>query len=488
MARIAAVSGLTVKSAVKIIVPVDDAVLTGIMNFKTAGANITALSYYVGTFLLGDAAKQGDMWVLEDIDTTQFSNGAYSLEARGAGAAGPISDFAPVTVSNTATGPVDPATGVTMTSPANGAIVTGSVTFNATVDASLGATSVVFETGRPQRTPYASAKSGTTTTWIASRLWKSSLTNDETAAVVNDYRCAVRAKATTPTGVVYSPYIYVTTNNKPVTGAPTPTWNAAHAWAADYTNITAYKNSFQSAIGEDHTTIVADPRGVHGNVAFAQMPNVPTNTTEQPTTTSVRWQFSTRTELMSGSLTYFGFAFMPATNFPTMYSANDVNDPDNPDPNGTGHIAICQHYGGPYVRGPGFALDARKEHADDVYNEFRMIGNAMNPGDPGKLFGIPYHKNLWTDFVFGVGLSTDINKGWMEAYVREPADGAGSPLRQLTLNGMLRVPRVLFQLDGVGNRWDNQIYRRLNEFDLVSAHFAKQKIGQTAASVDPHSY
>jgi len=111
----------------------------------------------------------------------------------------------------------------------------------------------------------------------------------------------------------------------------------------------------------------------------------------------------------------------------------------------------------------------------------------MNPGDPGKLFGIDYHKMDWTDFVFGIGLSTDINKGWMEAYVREPADGPGSPLRQLRMNGKLRLPRVLFQVDGVGNRWDNQLYRRLNEFPVVGAYFAKQKIGSTPASVDPKS-
>jgi hypothetical protein len=489
MARIAAISGNNEKPIVKIIAPVDDAVLTGILNFKTAASTpITSVAYYIGAFQLGEAGKQGDMWILEDIDTTQFSNGSYTIEARGDWSGGTVSDFAPVTVSNTSTGPVDPATGVTMTSPANGATVVGSVSFSATVDASLGATSVVFETGRPERTPYAAAKSGTTTTWNGTRVWKSSLDNAEVNAVVNDYRCAIRAKATTPSGVVYSPYIYVITNNKPIVGAPTPAWNAAHAWSADYSTWTTYKNSFSSAIGEDHTTIVTDPRGVHGNVAFAQMPNTPTNLAEQPTTSSVRWQFSTRTELQSGSLTYFGFAFMPATNFPTMYKANDPADPDYPDPNGTGHIAIMQNYGGPYVRGPGFALDARYEHADDTYNEFRMIGNAMNPGDPGKLFGIPYHKNLWTDFVFGVALSPDINKGWMEAYVREPADGAGSPLRQLTLNGMLRVPRVLFQIDGVGNRWDNQIYRRKDEYSMVSCYFAKQKIGSTPASVDPHSY
>ena len=472
-------------ASVRMAQPLSGQTISGVVDLHASGSGVSSLSFWVGTFFLGEAIQQGSMWVLEDVNSSNFPNGTYFLEARAVTAAGTLSDSVSVTVSNSAVEAGTPTADVVMTYPLDAGHVYGDIIMKATVASSLSATKVEFETGRPERTPYAATQSGTT--WTSSLPWKSSLVRDESASVVNDYRCAIRAKVTTPNGIVYSEFVYVITRNQIVTDAVTCTWDEAYRWAADYTTLTTYVASFKSFYGEGATTIVNDPKGVHGKVAYALMPDNYTRADQPNTPNSVRWQVATRSELGIGSMSYFGFAFMPDANFPTMYGYSDTLDPDYPDYNGTGHIAIAQFYGSPYNRGPGFALDARVEYDDDVHNEFRMSGNAMNPGDPGKLFGLSYHKMQWTDVVFGVAASTDILKGWMEVYVREPADGAGSPLRKLTMNGQTRLQRVLMQLTSPGNRFDNQIYRRLGEVDLVGCYFAKQKIGASASEVDPHS-
>ena len=483
--RAAMRNALTSAVSVRMAQPLTGQTITGVVDLHAAASNVSGVSFWVGTFLVGEALQQGAMWVLEDVNSAAFPNGTYILEARAVTATGTLSDSVSVSVSNTSETGTTPTPDVVMTYPLDAGHVYGDIVMKATVATSLSATKVEFETGRPERTPYAATKSGTT--WTSSLPWKSSLVRDESASVVNDYRCSIRAKVTTPTGIVYSEYVYVITRNQIVADAVTCTWNEAYRWAADYTTLSAYVASFKSFHGEGATTIVNDPKGVHGKVAYALMPDDYTRADQPDTPTSVRWQVATRSELGIGSLSYFGFAFMPDANFPTMYGYSDPLDPDYPDYNGTGHVAIAQFYGSPYNRGPGFALDARVEYDDDTYNEFRMSGNAMNPGDPGKLFGLPYHRMDWTDVVFGVAASTDILKGWMEVYVREPADGAGSPLRKLSMNGQTRLQRVLMQLTSPGNRFDNQIYRRLGEFASVGCYFAKQKIGASASEVDPHS-
>jgi hypothetical protein len=375
---------------------------------------------------------------------------------------------------------------VSMIYPQDEGFVTGAVTMSVNVKASLNATAVEFETGRVERGGYPATKSGDT--WTSTDPWESKMTRDELSEVFNDYRCSIRAKVTTPTGIVYSPYVYVITRNLVITDAITPVWNPAHAWSANFTGtLSTFLSSFSSVYGEGATTMVSDP--THGNVAFVSLPN-DYNRQDQPnpTASSVRFQAASRVELGHGSLAYYGMAIKPGTNFPIMYSANDPSDPDYPDPNGTGFVALAQFYGAPYNTGPGFALTSRMENTDDRKDHLRIIGNALNPGDPLNLINIPVRRNVWTDFVFGVGASTDIMKGWVEIWVRESGDGVGSPLRQLTLLGKKRLPRVMLQVLSKPNSFHAQIYERIDETPLVDVKFAKLAIGPTAASVDPHSY
>lgn len=476
--------------------PAAAATVSNIVDLTATAVGVIAVSFFVSTTLIGIArSDDGAIWICPDVNSAEFPNGAYTLIAKGTTSTGvEVTDSISVTVNNTPVTPPTPPNGAVVVSPANGALVSGNVTLSATVPAPLGATAVVFEVGRPERPTFPATQSGTTWT-TAAGAWKSALTADESAAAVNDARYSVRAKITTPTGIVYSNYVYVITRNLIVTGAPTPAWDPAFAWAANYGNglsaaaaKSAYVSSFASIYGEGAVTIVTDPAGVHGNVARVIMPDNYPRSDQPNTPDTVRFQAQTRSELGEGAMAFFGFAFMPDESFPTMYGYSDPLDPDYPDVNGTGYVQIMQNYGAPFNRGPAFALTERFEYSDDIHDNLRMSGNALNPGDPGNLFNIPIHRTQWTDFVVGVAESTDILTGWMEFYVREPADGPGSPLRQLSLFGLTRLPRVLLQLTSPGNRFDTQLYRRLGEFTSVGAYFAKQKIGPTAASVDPHSY
>lgn len=371
--------------------------------------------------------------------------------------------------------------------------VAGSVVFSARVDAALGATAVDFiaglhAEGQPTVGYITGVKSGDV--WTASAVWDS--TKDRNGAVLTeDYRAGIRVRVTSSAGVKFTQPVFVTTANLQLTGS-TPAFSAAKStWAADYTSLTTYLASFHTKYGADATTtsIVTDPIPTgqgghinHGKVASVTMPESYPGVMPDPQT-SIRWQVQTAPNITEGMEVWYGCSYKLGTDFAAPTSS---------------HIAFFQMMGadsaGSYGEGLRLRLDARTMTSligwDYMQaNELRTDPTIGGYGDPGPLFRMPLLRDPnWFDFVVGFGVSRDIRKGWLEMRYRLPGMTELKKVEFYGIPGLHRIPRVLLPANAAGQRIDAQIYRFRDKYPVVSMMIAKQKMGPTPESVDPHSY
>ncbi|KQX05674.1 MULTISPECIES: hypothetical protein [unclassified Leifsonia] len=297
----------------------------------------------------------------------------------------------------------------------------------------------------------------------------------------------IRARAVVDGVTITSPFIGVATANRFQNDAlPTGGWRSELAWAAKYDGtLEQWKAGHGAVVGAKYVQLVNDPiLGSARKVAKISVPESARYDADQPTKTTVRFQSSSRRNIVEGDEFCVGFAFMPPADFPTVYPKSDPANPNGPD--ATGYIALFQFYGPPYVQGSPLVLHADRRLASDPLDEFVVRGNELNAGDPWPYLSLPYRRGRWTDVVLRIHVSRSISKGWIETYVNQGAATSVQPVP--FVNGAHRVPRVLARPDSEAFRTDMQIYRVANRFPVVSMYQTGHRIARTVAEADPRSY
>ena len=143
----------TTPPTVSLTAPVSGATLSGTTAVITANATdnvkVDHVDFYSGTNLIGSKAGASSPFSIV-WDTTTTTNGTYSLSAKAYDAAGNIgtSTSVSVTVNNTVNPPPDKTSPtVSITTPTNGATVSGTTAFSATATDNVGVTKVEFYQG-----------------------------------------------------------------------------------------------------------------------------------------------------------------------------------------------------------------------------------------------------------------------------------------------------------------------------------------------------
>lgn len=311
--------------------------------------------------------------------------------------------------------------------------------------------------------------------------------SDATRATPSDALFWISAKATVDGVEVDAPFVTVTTENHNFSAAARPSgWRPQLAWAANYSGtLEQWRSSNYAMIGGSYATLQNDPiLGSQRKAIKVSVPESAKNDADQATATTVRFQSSSVRNIVEGDEFCLGFAILPPADFPRVYPPKDPTNPRGPD--GTSYIALFQFYGPPYIQGSPFLLQANRSTLQDPLDEFVIRGNELNPGDPTDYVAIPYRRGKWTDLVFRMHVSADINKGWVEAYVNQGESTSVRPLK--FANGMHRVPRVLLRPESGEFRTDMQIYRVIERFDRVTVWHTGHKITQTVSEADPRSY
>lgn len=281
----------------------------------------------------------------------------------------------------------------------------------------------------------------------------------------------------------------VTTGNVPAlhsnAAAVTGGWRKQLAWSAKYDGtFDDWRKSHSATIGSRHARLLDDPvLGSARRAIRVDLPNSAKHDSDQPIRTTVRFQSSGPRTIVEGDEFCVGFAYYLPDDFPAVYPRKDPTNPHGID--ATGYIAIFQFYGPPYVQGSPLVLHANRRTTADPVDEMNIRGNSLNPGDPGDFLALPYRRGRWTDVVLRIRASTSIDHGWMEAYVNQ---GESTHVRQLTVNGLRRVPRVLRRHDSQPFRTDMQVYRVVDRIPNVTMWHTGHKIARTVAEADPRSY
>jgi hypothetical protein len=519
---------------VAIIAPLQGATVSDIIDIRATATSETDVRIFLDSTEIQDVQLANGTWIAAGVNTNLLPNGTHTLTATATYTDNTTSSASiTVTFSNnndTGGGPGGPTDAlIYISNPAitltklSGSNLYRTVTVSGTsfyieavVDPSVGTISKVqFQKGHVDKGYLPAARVGTTTTWQATTVWNTVdyQADDQNASTLADIGVFIRAKVTLTNGAVkFSEFVYTQTNNSPYRGT-TPVWKTKHAWTVPYTNKTAFVNYYLandangdagSLYGKEGsaTTIVTDPvatGGVnnhinHGNVVLADVPDDYAALTagqprtyqtgsygtkgDQPPSGGLRWQAASRENIDEGSEIWCGWAFRIGDNFPTPTSS---------------HISVAQIMGDPYEYGIALMLEARTQTtasgvSDDVINQFRYFGGRLNPGDPSLAFKMPFHRGKWVDIVFGVGFSRDIRKGWLEIHTRQPGTTELTPYEFFGIPGLTRIPRVMLPKNSVGHSIHQHVYRAQGKWANVPVHFAKQKQGPDAASVDPHSY
>lgn len=286
---------------------------------------------------------------------------------------------------------------------------------------------------------------------------------------------------------VEAPYIaVVTANDRDAERAQSAGgWRDPLAWAADYSGSTEqWLASNRTVVGAQYASVEPDPvLGPARRAVRVSVPDSARDDPDQPTSTTVRFQSSSTSNIREGDEFCVGFAFLPPDDFPSVHPRDDVT---NPRDEASGYIAIFQFYGPPYVQGSPFVLHAERRTPDDPVDEFSVRGNELNPGDPVPWLSLPYRRGHWTDVVFRIRASSSIESGWVECHLNQGESTAVRPMQ--LADGRLRVPRVLLRPDSEEHRTDMQLYRVAGRFDRVTLWHTGHKIARTVEEADPGSY
>lgn len=167
---------------VSVTAPIAGATLSGTTTLRATASGedaIAGVTFHLGTSSLGAGTLANGSWSLP-FDTTDVANGSYAIKAVATDAKGRVgsSGNVAVTVRNTVADTTAPT--VAITSPANGAVVKGTVTVTATAADAVGVTAVHFYAGA---TLLGSATSTNGTTWTLTRNTNTSATPNGTYPV-----------------------------------------------------------------------------------------------------------------------------------------------------------------------------------------------------------------------------------------------------------------------------------------------------------------
>jgi hypothetical protein len=163
----------------------------------------------------------------------------------------------------------------------------------------------------------------------------------------------------------------------------------------------------------------------------------------------------------------------------------------------TSHISISQCMGAEpvndYTRGLRIMYHARTRTSVDGTSDmlpstFNVDQTDRGHGEPALAFSMPFYRGQVVDLVWGLGFSKDPRKGWLEIMYRIPGQTALTRHEFFGVPGLYRIPCALVPPNGLGQRWDQHLYRSRGKWAQVSIDFGQLKIGATASAVDPHSY
>jgi hypothetical protein len=371
---------------------------------------------------------------------------------------------------------------IAMTSPANGTRVSGtSVALRATISGGKTITIVGFEIG--------AAKGGTVqatrvSTGLYGYTWNTTKSLQTGSARTVDSCYWIRAVAIVDGVELRSPYVRVTTANKPQSNLPEGGWRSTNAWSANYSGtFDQWKKSHSNTIGTAYASLRVDPVKSSRKAIRASVPDSARWDAEQPTKTTVRFQSASKRSILEGDEICIGFAILPPTDFPTTYGEKDTTNPGGRE---TGWINVFQFYGPPYDRVATMIIQANRRTNEDPMDEFFLARNDLNEGEPVPLFSVPYNRGKWTDIVIRMRASRSIESGWVEFYVNQGRHTSVQPVAYI--NGLTRIPRVTLHADSEAFRHDMQIYRVADRIQNVTLWHTGHKMGRTVAEVDPKSY
>jgi hypothetical protein len=373
---------------------------------------------------------------------------------------------------------------LTVVAPVAGTRVSGAVDVRVRVDggSSVGRVSAII--GNPAVGTRAARPDGNreyVVRWDTTRKLE-----DATVRAPTDAMFWITASAVVDGEQIEAPSVpVVTTNWTSVRRASGGGWREELAWAADYSGSTSrWKESHGAVIGGRYASVHDDPvLGPERRAVRVSVPDSARNDADQPNSTTVRFQSSSPRTIVEGDELCVGFAFLPPEDFPSVHPRDDVTNPRGPE--ATGYLAIFQFYGPPYVQGSPFVLHSDRGTLDDPVDEFTVRGNELNPGDPVSYLTLPYRRGRWTDVVFRMRVSSNIEDGWLETYVNQ---GETTQVRPLRLEGRVRLPRVLLRPDSGPFRTDMQLYRVAGRFDRVTLWHTGHRIARTVEDADPRSY
>lgn len=371
---------------------------------------------------------------------------------------------------------------ITMSSPANGARVSGTqVALRATISGAKTITIVGFEIGY--------AKNGTVqatrvSTGVYGYTWNTTKSLQTGAARTIDSCYWIRAVAIVDGTELRSPYVRVVTANNPARNLPAGGWRSTNAWSANYSGtLEQWRKSHSSTVGSAYASLRVDPLNASRKAIRASVPNSAKYDADQPTKTTVRFQSASKRSIVEGDEFCIGFAILPPSDFPTTYGEKD---PTNPGGRETGWINIFQFYGPPYDRVATMIMQANRRTSDDPMDEFFLARNDLNEGEPVPLISFPYNRGKWTDIVIRMRASRSIESGWIEFYINQGRHTSVQPVSYI--NGLTRIPRVTLFSDSQEFRNDMQIYRVADRIENVTLWHTGHKVGRTVAEVDPRSY
>ncbi|GAA4741809.1 hypothetical protein GCM10023328_23770 [Modestobacter marinus] len=286
---------------------------------------------------------------------------------------------------------------------------------------------------------------------------------------------------------VEAPYLAVVTANDrdAVRAESAGGWREELAWAADYSGSTEqWLASTTPVVGAEYASVEPDPvLGPARRAVRVSVPDSARGDRDQPTSSTVRFQSSSPSDIREGDEFCVGFAFLPPEDFPSVHPRDGVLEPEG---EASGYIAVFQFYGPPYEQGSPFVLHTERRTPDDPIDEFSVRGNELNPGDPVPFLSLPYRRGQWTDVVFRVRASSSIASGWVECHLNQGESTAVRPMH--LADGRLRVPRVLLRPESQPHRTDMQIYRVAGRFDRVTLWHTGHTIARTVEEADPGSY
>lgn len=368
-----------------------------------------------------------------------------------------------------------------MTSPANGAKVTGVVPLRAKI-VGTAISNVRFEIGAPQ---YGTVTATRISAGVYGYSWESRRSLVDGSKRTNDGAYWITVRATVDGKQYVATYVRVITGNLPLKGIPVGGWRNDLAWSADYSGtITQWKKSHSATVGSARASLTSDPVRKGRKAIKATIPDSAVKDSDQPTSNTVRFQSAAKRNIVEGDEFCVGFSIMPPADFPTTYAPGDKTNPAGT--KGTGWINIFQFFGPPYSATPSLILQANRRGPEDPLDEFFLARNDLNEGEPLPLFSFPYNRGRWTDIVMRIHASRSIDRGWIEFYVNQGASTSVQPVAYI--NGLTRIPRVTLRSDSGAFRTDMQIYRIVDRIATVSLWHTGHKVGRNVADVDPRSY